>query len=202
MKNIFYLLTVLLLSSACYSQKADKYYKSGCDKLGQQNYRGAIADFNKAIEVDPEYALAYYNRGNANFLLGDFKPAVSDYDKTIALDPKNEDAYFKRGNVKHALTDYSGAISDYNKADELTPLGDEHIYVNRGNSKYYLQDYKGAISDFTKAIEFNPECTNAYYYRGMTEIAIGQKDNGCTDLKKALELGSSLAYGAVLRHCQ
>ena len=46
-------------------EAAEKYFKLGKQKYNKKDYQGAIADFDKAIELNPKYARAYYNRGNA-----------------------------------------------------------------------------------------------------------------------------------------
>jgi tetratricopeptide (TPR) repeat protein len=74
-------------------------------------------------------------------------------------------------------------------------------YFNKGLEKGKQKDYLGAIADYTKAIEINPKYMEAYYNRGMTNIAIGQKDRGCMDLSKAGELGSEKAYEKIKKLC-
>ena len=53
---------------------------------------GAIADFNQAIRLDPNYALAYRNRGNAKRKKGDVDGAIADYNRAIKLGPQSADA--------------------------------------------------------------------------------------------------------------
>ena len=57
----------------------------------------AIADYDKAIELNPEYAGAYYNRGIAKRQLKQYKEAIADYDKAIKLNPKDANVYYNRG---------------------------------------------------------------------------------------------------------
>lgn len=73
-------------------------------KLNQNN--AALADYNKAILLNPDYAEAYSNRG---LLLNDLKQydaALADYDKSIAVDPDFSDAYWYKGLLKLLLGDY------------------------------------------------------------------------------------------------
>jgi tetratricopeptide (TPR) repeat protein len=98
----------------------------------------AIKDYNKAIELDPKYAISYNYRGNAKVLLGDYDEAIKDYTKLIKLNPKYVEAYNNRGRAKIFLKDYHGAIQDYNKAIELDPKY-AISYNNRGNAKGLLK---------------------------------------------------------------
>ena len=56
----------------------------------------AIADYTKAIEIDPKYVFAYLNRGLAYQDLKMYKEAIADYTEAIELDPNETDAYNHR----------------------------------------------------------------------------------------------------------
>ncbi len=80
-----------------------------------------MADYNKAIELDPQNSDAYNNRGIAKKDLNDYAGAIADYNKAIELDPQHSVVYNNRGLAKNDLKDYAGAIADYDKAIELFP---------------------------------------------------------------------------------
>jgi PGF-CTERM protein len=81
----------------------------------------AIEDFNKAIELDPNNAGAYSNRGVAYDDLKQYERAVEDHNKAIKLNPNCAVAYANRGAAYDHLKQYEKAIEDYNKAIELDP---------------------------------------------------------------------------------
>ncbi len=86
-----------------------------------EDLQGAIKDYDKAIEIDPENAMAYNNRGNVKQYLRDLQGAIQDYDKAIEIDPNYATAYNNRGIAKQAQGDLQGAIQDYPKLD-LDPI--------------------------------------------------------------------------------
>ncbi len=87
----------------------------------KRDYDRAIADYDKAIELDPANALAYNNRGRAYADKGDHDRAIADYDKAIQLDPKFAQRLQRRGNAYFAKGDYDRAIADYDEAIKLDP---------------------------------------------------------------------------------
>jgi tetratricopeptide (TPR) repeat protein len=67
-----------------------------------------------AIDLAPDYADAYYNRGVVKGKLGEYKAAIEDYDKAIDLKPDYAMAYNNRGMARSALRQHEAAIEDYN----------------------------------------------------------------------------------------
>ena len=167
---------------------AEEYFYGAFEKLEKGDYYGAISDFTKSIEINPNNEDAYNNRGFIKADLKDFKGAISDYTKAIEINPNFASAYNNRGIVKDDLKDYYGAISDYTKAIEINPK-EADTYYNRGISKYYSKDDNGAISDFTKAIEINPNFASAYFNRGFSKYYSKDSYGACIDAKKAQDLG-------------
>jgi tetratricopeptide (TPR) repeat protein len=98
---------------------AEDYNYQGIAKFELGDSQGAIVDFDRAIRIDPQDAIAYYNRGLAKFELGDNQGAIVDFDRVIAIDPQDAEAYSNRGAVKLALGNKQGAIADLTKGAQL-----------------------------------------------------------------------------------
>ena len=118
MKNILFTLA-LLISFVSFGQTADEYFDSGYDKAEAKDYYGAIADYTKAIEINPNDAAAYRNRGISKARNGDYYGAIADYTKAIEINPNYAYAYYARGVVKYYLGDNNGACQDARKAQDL-----------------------------------------------------------------------------------
>ena len=150
-------------------------------------YQHAIESYNKAIELNPQYADAYNNRGFAYEQLGNHQEAIKDYSKAIELDPQFAMAYNNRGNVYDDLGDYHHAISDYNKAIELDPQF-AMAYYNRGLSYHRKKQYDKALEDFNKAIILDPNDAKTYYSRGLVFDDKQQYNRAIEDYTKASTL--------------
>ena len=80
-----------------------------------------MADFNEAIRLDPNYAIAYFFRGDLYKRRGDFERAMTDLNESIRLDPNYAKAYFIRGRLSYITGNNPGAIDDFNRAIRLDP---------------------------------------------------------------------------------
>jgi len=83
-------LSVLALGSplitGCTNPSATQYFNQGAEKYEAGNYQGAIADYTKAIEIDPQHANAYGNRGFSKGVgFQDSDGACSDFKKAASL---------------------------------------------------------------------------------------------------------------------
>lgn len=76
----------------------EAYYYRGCAKVNAQKYREAIADFEKAIELKPDYADAYFNMGRSYFLLRNEDKACECYKLAAKYGRPNLEDYLKRCN--------------------------------------------------------------------------------------------------------
>jgi len=123
------------------------------------NLEKAREDYEKAIEVNPDYANAYNNRGNIKSKQRDYDGAMADYNRAIGLNGQFVEAHCNRGIARENLGDLTGALEDF---DSTLELNSEYVdaYLHRGSVKERLGDYTGAISDFDKVLEIDPESAN------------------------------------------
>jgi lipoprotein NlpI len=155
-------------------------------------YDKAIEDFDKAIELVPNYANAYANRGSIYAYNGLYDKAIADFGKVIELDPKYAIAYNERGIAYEDKGLYDKAIEDFGKAIELAPKY-AFAYNNRGTAYDKKGLYDKAIADFGKAIELVPNYANAYANRGSIYAYKGLYDKAITDYDRVIELAPKYA---------
>ncbi len=200
MKQVILSSALLIFSTLAFAQTAKDFTQKGRDLYEKREYMEALLNLNKAIELDPNHAAAYYMRGNIKEAFEDHHGAMKDYSISIEKNPKFADAFFVRGNIKMKLQDYYGAIDDFTAA---VAMNENYIeaYFNRGKAKQFLQAYEDAINDCTKIIQINSKNVDAYYMRGVLRIDFGDLKNGCLDLSKAGEMGDTKAYEAIKERC-
>jgi tetratricopeptide (TPR) repeat protein len=152
-----------------------------------KQYERAIADYDKAIALEPEDAVAYYNRGVSYLVLEQYERAIEDYDKAIELKPDYADAYNNRGLSYSLIKETQRALFDYDKAIEIDPNNSE-VYYNRGNSYTDLKQYERAIADYDKAMEIEPSLAGVYRNRGNSNAGLGEFERAIADYDKAIEI--------------
>ena len=166
-------------------------YKSrGNSLLKKGQIDEAISDLNRAVELNPKDAGAYFYRGNAYYKKVQIDEALSDYSKAIKINSRYTNAYFSRGLHYVGVEGYSKAISDFSKAINITP-DNAPAYYYRGTAYFGKKKYNKALSDYDKAIELDPEYVNAYINRGLYYHGINEYPKAINDYKKALELNPS-----------
>ncbi|MGE5279744.1 MAG: tetratricopeptide repeat protein [Deltaproteobacteria bacterium] len=158
----------------------------------------AIADYGKAIELDPDYAQAYNTRGTAYGDKGALDLALADFNKALSLNPRDHEAYVNRAavNSEKGLTDL--ALADLRKAEEIKP-DYVRIYHNRGLIYKQRGDFDKALAEFDKAIALKPDFVEAYLNRGNLYGARRQFDRALADFDTALALDAGCAPAYVQR---
>jgi hypothetical protein len=128
------------------------YYNRGTFYGLLGNNGQAIADFNKAIEIRPDYIKAYNNRGNAYNELGNYRQAIEDLNRAIANNSGYTEAYYNRGNSYNKLGNYRQAIEDYDRAIQADPKFVK-AYYNRASVYLTQGDIISGCRDAQKACE-------------------------------------------------
>ncbi len=157
----------------------------------QKTHELALIDLTKAIEVNPNDAVAYCNRGEHYLSQKNYELALIDCIKAIELNPDYYDAYNNMGVCYDNKGNYELALVYYNKAIELNP-DDVAAYYNRGSCYENKGNYELALIDCTKAIKLKPDFTEAYYNRGSCYIKQGNYELALIDFNKAIELNPNL----------
>ncbi len=98
------------------------FYKTRADaNLNKGEFALALPDYDQALSLKPDNAIAFLNRGRAYYNLKDYPKAGSDFDRSIELDAKDSKAYYNRGLLNESRGELEKALADYKKAADLDP---------------------------------------------------------------------------------
>jgi tetratricopeptide (TPR) repeat protein len=180
-----------------YPQSFNAYLNRGGVKQAKGDFDGAIADYDKAIELDPNYAChIYFRRGLAKVRKGDFDGAITDFDATIGSYPNDAIAYCDRGNAKVHKNDLDGAVADYDRALEIKP-DFALAYRDLGGVADIRGEFDEAVIEYEKAIAFSKSEEEAAYPRFRRNLAVrrlhpsGLNDQAAENARA--ELGQAVA---------
>ena len=149
------------------------YNHRGLIRIKLEDYRGAIEDYTRAIELKP-CDTSYVRRGYCNYMLDSVQDALRDYKQATALNPMYVIAHNNIGVYYADLGNYTEAVKEYNIAIGYSPQ-DTLLYYNRAFSKEGLNDFEGAIQDDDKAIELGAKDADVYTNRKRVEIKLFNK---------------------------
>ena len=195
------------------------HYTMGMRKLRKRRYTEAISDFDKSIELQPDYADAFSDRGNAFAHLGDYTRAFEDCTKAIELSPHTPAFFDNRGKLFSERGEHDKAVEDYCSAIDAAPAfgliwlseragasssirltqavfgerrSPDHLdHFHTGLAYSDSDDYDKAIAHYTKAIELNSEYAVAYNNRGMLYGRRGEYARALEDFEQALRVDPS-----------
>ncbi len=157
-------------------------------------YDNAIKYANTAIEQDPDFALSYFNLGNAFLSKKEYDRSIDAYQKTVNLNPQNIDAFNKMGLSYEFKGEYDNAINVYNRALGIDSNNSVSWYY-RGNAYQYKGMFDDAIESYKRAADLDPNLANAWFFMGYAFFNKKQFDIAFSTINKAIQLKPELDEG-------
>ena len=142
-------------------------------RIGEPEH--ALADYTRAIALNPGNAGLYNNRGIAHTRQGRFDDAIRDFTRALDLAPGLARLYINRALAHFGKRQYADAVQDMDKAFNLDPE-DARAFNNRGIALSRLGRFDDAIRDFDRAVALAPEYAIAFNNRGIAHAGKGAFD--------------------------
>jgi tetratricopeptide (TPR) repeat protein len=154
---------------------ADSYARrAGCvilsEKYSEAALKNCILDCTKAIAIQPDLWVGYFNLANAYQLLKNFDEAIASYSQALKLDPSDyntyanlSECYYSKGGRDNLINSMAYA----NKAIYLDPARGA-AYYHRAVCQFHNNNFSSAISDCTRAIEEYYQENKVYILRSYT----------------------------------
>ena len=177
------------------------WLEKGHAHRNRMDFKAAIKDYSRAIELDQSNIDAYYARATA-YLFGmkDDNLAMSDFYKLLGIEPKGYNAYITRAWAYHQMKKRDLAIREFGQAIEAASEGKDKAEAYYIRGKYFTNtDARMALNDFIKAVELNPGKAAYYVNRGITYGVLGRDDLQIQDYNKAIETDPKSLYAYSMR---
>lgn len=171
------------------------YLGRALDYVMLKDFDNALADINRAINLSPNFTLAYYVRANIGYMQYLLESKNSESQTATSADEK---AAAKLLNQKASAAKLTEVLNDYNEVIKRSPKNIYALY-NRGVVYLLMADYTSAISSFNAAIALKPDLGEAFYNRGLMYFKLGNREKGEADLSNAGQLGVLPSYNVLKR---
>jgi CHAT domain-containing protein/Tfp pilus assembly protein PilF len=133
--------------------EAKVYFDHANQQLMEGNFLEALASYDQALQIKPDYHDAWNNRGVVLKELGLFEDALESYNQALVLQPKNPLAWNNRGEAFFCLGCFEEAITSYDHALQLTNNQYWMAWANRGEVLFKLRGYEVAVQNWNEALQ-------------------------------------------------
>jgi tetratricopeptide (TPR) repeat protein len=183
---------------------ADTYYNRGNSRYSIKDYTGAKEDYAKAYMLDENFTDALYSLACVKLDLEEYEAAIEDFSTVLKVAPNDSKIYNLRASAYKALEKYQNALEDYSTAILIEPSADS--YYNRGVFYMDINYYQNANDDLKKALIGNKNNAFAHFYKGASNLLLGNFLDAISDFSTAIEfdamdfdayLGLAIAYNKV-----
>lgn len=176
-------------------QKADAYALRGAQ---QKDVEKKLADFNKAVELQPKKADYLRLRAQHLYEQEKYAEAVVDVDEAIKMEKDHAATHELRGMILLGQDKYDEALASFNRTSELVPKN-PLPYEHRGQLYRQKGDLKKAIEQLNKALELAPESITTLLVRANVYFDMKEPDRALEDIDAAIKLQPNFAQSRLMR---
>ncbi len=165
----------------------EQWLEDGNDHCAAGRYETALAAFRVAIELDPDYADAYINKGVALHALHRYNEAVDAYRHGLQLSPDDASAYQNLGLSLSALKRHEEAIEAYDRAIQLHPTRSK-AYMCKGMALAALKRYEDALATCDLELQLTPDSADTYAWMGDILVKLKRYEQALLAYERASRL--------------
>ncbi len=173
------------------SQSIILFYIANC-YYSNNDLNESLQYLDKAVEINPQFARAWSNKGAALGILGKYEEAIVACDKAVEINPQFAEAWCNKGVALTILSRYEETTVAYDSATNINPQSAE-TWSNKGVALINLGRYEAAIAACDKAIEIKPQSAEAWSIKGVALINLGRYEEAIVAYNKAIEINPQFA---------
>ena len=161
---LFLLLTCLLIQPV-FAKTAQEWDQEGNNLDNSGNHLAALAAYDQALAMNPNFAQAWYDKGVVLGKLGSNKEALVAYNKATEIDLTYEFAWANKGIILRKLGRYQESIEAFDTAISLDS-NDSIAYQGKGNTLQELGKYSEALVNYERSLSIEPNYVDAWHGKG------------------------------------
>ena len=172
--------------------RAINYYNTGNQFLYEQKYQEAIEAFDRAVRIQPDFALAWTNRGYALGQLKQYVDKFSSCAQATYHEPEFAEAWNCRGLARYNLKQYEEALKEYNVAISVSADEQEssRAWFNKGQVLIKMGKYEEAIDATQKVLQLRPDYFLAWTQQCKALYELKQYQDAKTNCEISLKIKS------------
>ena len=159
----------------------------------KEHFQEALARYDRALALRPDYVEALYNRGILLSEMGRDQEALASFDQASAMRPDYAATWNNRGNVLRNLTRHDEALASFEKALALKPDFSNAFYNYANVLLLDLKRAGEALSAYDKALAINPGLAEAWNNRGNALWSLGRFEKALASFDQALAIRPDFA---------
>jgi tetratricopeptide (TPR) repeat protein len=177
-------LALIAVPLQSHAQSARQYYKNGLSFSETGNYKDAVDQFTRSLEIDPEYLQSYLGRARAYEAKGELQKAADDLQQALSFEQKKESLYYEAARLNYLLSNFDLSVELIKRSLELKS-NYEPGYRMQCQILLATGDYAGALASINKALTLVDSPENNYY-RGQVSEKLKNFDQASSDYSKAI----------------
>jgi tetratricopeptide (TPR) repeat protein len=166
---------------------AEAHYNLGSVLLQQSKEAEAIAHFEQALRINPDYAEPHYNYGVALQQLGKVPEAIGHYEQALRLKPDMAEAHNNLGGVLEQAGRVQEAIQHYEQALRINPDYAE-AHNNLGGTLFEAGKLEEAIGHYEHALRNKADYADAHFNLGLALMGQGKRQEAIGHYEQALRI--------------
>jgi len=154
----------------------------------QGNHQGALAELDRALDIDPGNSAVLVSRGALLGAMGRYAAAERDLRNVVRVEPSNAEALYHLGVVMTKKGLWAEAIPHLRRSLEVEPSrGSAYYYL--GEALNHVDDLGGALASYRRAAELQPANPRALYGLGIIYDRLARPDDAAYMYRRAREVG-------------
>ena len=154
--------------------------------IKNSEFERAVEEYSNAIDFEPDFTMAYINRGRTYMDLGQLDKAMNDMNYASGLELDNYEVYINRGLIYAMMNQFDSAVADCNRALKLDSVAIE-AYANRGNYYAHLGKMELGLADCEQALVLDSTYTPAWLGCTLINLELGRKEETVKAFKVLLK---------------
>ena len=165
--------------------RLEEIMEAGNRALHHQRWKDALALFESAVALKPQYMEAWYGKAAAFRGMDDLRGALQAYRQSLDIDPASEEAWKGLIETLHEARMFKEEAEACDCLLRISPRSDEAL-LNKGVALHALGKFEKALDCFDQLVDRRPENVAALNNQGAVLLRLGRFEEALTAFDSAL----------------